>query len=174
MARYKGILATPIVHVGNPTGGTLLTESSADPYYRAQYDARWAALFRHYGLDPDKADVVALASALAKAHVPGFKIVKRTQGTGSNPRAFDQWRQAFTDVSRIRRESGVGVMPACKALARMRARSVDARAKAAKNLANDYYAFVRHYRRDLRGAAAKQIEEGLADFLLASPAEPRS
>jgi hypothetical protein len=170
--QYKGILARPIEYVGEPSlpGATTILAGGnplADAHYEAEIAVRLNALFRHFGLDPEEQRFDQLAGKLCLAHVPGFKIMKRSRGSGSNPKAFEEHRRAFIEVKRLQREHGMKVSQACTYLARHATKAFSE--MTAKDISNDYYAFVRFYRGGTTGKLAAVLEEALADMLLATP-----
>jgi hypothetical protein len=132
---YRGILAKKIAYAGapSPRGATLLgrTDPAADAYYDAEIDKRLAALFRHYGIEPqlscpDGAERIwDLMIELAFDHVPGFRIDRkkaargRGRPVGRTAKDAPSYRRVFRDVERLRAvRPGLAVKTACAELKR--------------------------------------------------------
>lgn len=130
------MLARGIKWVGEPSspGATLLggANPAVDAHYAKERAARIEALFRHYGLAP-KAPPAAgrdavwdLLLALARAHVPGFRLTKpakpkrkRGRPLGRVKRGTAPHREVFRGVELLRkRDPDLSVRAACAKLKR--------------------------------------------------------
>jgi hypothetical protein len=133
---YRGILAKKIAYAGpaSPRDATLLgrTDPAADAYYDAEIDKRLAALFRHYGIEPQLGPppgaerVWDLMIELAFDHVPGLRVDKtkrparaRGRPVGRTAKDAPSYRRVFRDVERLRAERpALPVKTACAELKR--------------------------------------------------------
>jgi hypothetical protein len=118
--KYAGVLRKPIYfHV--PFFPSEEVEADEQEALMKAFTERTLALYAHYGLKPNVGNAVALALALAKDHIPGFRIVYEPPRRPGRPRRESGPQKDLglcRDVIQLETQGGLSVTRACQLLSK--------------------------------------------------------
>ena len=118
--KYSGLLAKPVRPYSAPGGMVqFLSPEEATELNRAQYEARFDALFDFYAIDrssPAKYEILAMM--LAVHHVRGFKIVKAKKRVQGRPRRAAKESYGLVERINAMKKAGITIVAACEKLSK--------------------------------------------------------